>query len=34
VADCSYAAPDFLAAWPAWRNPVTVITQMRLDAAL
>jgi hypothetical protein len=34
VADSSYAALDFLAACSAWRTPVTVITRLRLDAAL
>jgi hypothetical protein len=34
VADSSYAALDFLAACAAWRNPITVITRLRLDAAL
>jgi hypothetical protein len=34
VADSSYAALDFLAACCAWRTPVTVITRLRLDAAL
>jgi DDE superfamily endonuclease len=34
VADSSYAVLDFLAACSAWRHPVTVITRLRLDAAL
>jgi len=34
VADSSYAALDLLAACAAWRTPVTVITRLRLDAAL
>lgn len=34
VADSSYAVLDFLAACSAWRQPVTVITRLRLDAAL
>ncbi len=34
VADSSYAALDFLAACRSWRQPVTVITRLRLDAAL
>src|SRR5438132_1675613 len=34
VADSSDAALDFLAACGAWRSPVTVITRLRLDAAL
>jgi hypothetical protein len=34
VADSSYAALDFLAACQRWRQPVTVITRLRLDAAL
>lgn len=34
VADSSYAALDFLAACRSWRTPVTVITRLRLDAAL
>jgi hypothetical protein len=34
VADSSYAALDFLAACAAWRKPVTVMTRLRLDAAL
>jgi DDE superfamily endonuclease len=34
VADSSYAALDFLAACQSWRTPVSVITRLRLDAAL
>jgi DDE superfamily endonuclease len=34
VADSTYAALAFLAACHAWRNPVTVVTRLRLDAAL
>ena len=34
VADSSYAALDFLAACNGFRTPVTVITRLRLDAAL
>ncbi len=34
VADSSYAALEFLAACRAWRTPVTVVTRLRLDAAL
>jgi len=34
VADSSYAALEFLAACRAWRRPVTVVTRLRLDAAL
>jgi len=34
VADSTYAALDFLAACRAWANPVTVVTRLRLDAAL
>lgn len=34
VADYSYAALDFLHACQTMRNPVTVITRLRLDAAL
>jgi hypothetical protein len=34
VADSSYAALEFLAACQSWRAPVTVITRLRLDAAL
>ena len=34
VADSSYAALDFLAACQGLRNPVTVLTRLRLDAAL
>jgi len=34
VADSSYAVLDFLAACQSWRTPVTVITRLRLDAAL
>lgn len=34
VADSSYAALAFLAACGAWRDPVTVVTRLRLDAAL
>jgi hypothetical protein len=34
VADSTYAALEFLAACQAWSNPVTVITRLRLDAAL
>jgi hypothetical protein len=34
VADSSYAALEFLAACRAWREPVAVVTRLRLDAAL
>ncbi len=34
VADSSYAVLDLLAAVQAWPRPVTVITRLRLDAAL
>jgi hypothetical protein len=34
VADSAYAALEFLAACRAWRDPVTVVTRLRLDAAL
>jgi hypothetical protein len=34
VADSTYAALEFLAACGAWRVPVTVVTRLRLDAAL
>jgi hypothetical protein len=34
VADSTYAALEFLAACRAWRAPVTVVTRLRLDAAL
>ena len=34
VADSSYAALEFLAACHSWANPVTVVTRLRLDAAL
>jgi hypothetical protein len=34
VADSSYAALELLAACRAWRAPVTVVTRLRLDAAL
>jgi hypothetical protein len=34
VADRTYAALEFLAACRAWRHPVTVVTRLRLDAAL
>jgi DDE superfamily endonuclease len=34
VADRTYAALDLLAACRAWRRPVTVVTRLRLDAAL
>lgn len=34
VADSSYAALAFLAACRSWANPVTVVTRLRLDAAL
>src|SRR5215204_3078555 len=34
VADSSYAALEFLAACRAGRRPVTVVTRLRLDAAL
>jgi hypothetical protein len=34
VADSSYAALEFLAACRSWANPVTVVTRLRLDAAL
>ena len=33
-ADSSYAAPELLAACQGWPQPVTVITRLRLDAAL
>src|SRR5207302_4180599 len=33
-ADSTYAAQDFLAACAAWRTPLTVVTRLRLDAAL
>ena len=33
VADCSYAALEFLAACRSWPAPVTVVTRLRLDAA-
>ena len=34
VADSTYAALDFLAACQSWSHPVTVVTRLRLDAAL
>lgn len=34
VADSTYAALELLAACRAWRDPVTVVTRLRLDAAL
>ena len=34
VADATHAALEFLAACRAWPNPVTVVTRLRLDAAL
>ncbi len=34
VADSTYAALEFLAACRAWRTPVSVVTRLRLDAAL
>ncbi len=34
VADATYAALGFLAACRAWPTPVTVVTRLRLDAAL
>jgi hypothetical protein len=34
VADSTYAALEFLAACRSWSTPVTVITRLRLDAAL
>ncbi len=34
VADSTYAALEFLAACCSWVNPVTVVTRLRLDAAL
>ena len=34
VADSSYAALEFLAACRSWADPVTVVTRLRLDAAL
>jgi DDE superfamily endonuclease len=34
VADSSYAALEFLAACQSWSRPVTIITRLRLDAAL
>jgi hypothetical protein len=34
VADSTYAALEFLAACRSWRTPVTVVTRLRLDAAL
>jgi hypothetical protein len=34
VADSTYAALEFLAACRSWATPVTVITRLRLDAAL
>jgi hypothetical protein len=34
VADSTYAALEFLAACRSWANPVTVVTRLRLDAAL
>ena len=34
VADSTYAALEFLAACRSWRTPATVVTRLRLDAAL
>jgi hypothetical protein len=34
VADSTYAALEFLAACQSWARPVTVVTRLRLDAAL
>jgi hypothetical protein len=34
VADSTYAALEFLASCRAWRTPVTLVTRLRLDAAL
>ena len=34
VVDSTYAAIDFLAACCAWPHPVTIVTRLRLDAAL
>src|SRR5207247_9857470 len=34
VADSTYAALEFLAACRSWTTPVTVVTRLRLDAAL
>jgi hypothetical protein len=34
VADSTYAALEFLAACRSWREPVAVVTRLRLDAAL
>jgi hypothetical protein len=34
VADSTYAALEFLAACQSWAHPVTVVTRLRLDAAL
>jgi hypothetical protein len=34
VADSTYAALELLAACRAWRAPVTIVTRLRLDAAL
>ena len=34
VAESTYAALEFLAACGTWRDPVTVVTRLRLDAAL
>jgi hypothetical protein len=34
VADSTYAALEFLAACRSWRAPITVVTRLRLDAAL
>jgi hypothetical protein len=34
VADSTYAALEFLAACRSWADPVTVVTRLRLDAAL
>ena len=34
VADSTYAALEFLAACQSWSHPVTVVTRLRLDAAL
>jgi hypothetical protein len=34
VADSTYAALEFLAAGQSWSHPATVVTRLRLDAAL
>lgn len=34
VADSTYTALEFLAACAAWTCPITVVTRLRLDAAL